>query len=272
MENRDLKVKYRPGKFSEIVGNQILKKKLKGMIVDKKIPRAVLIVGLPGTGKTTAAALLRRSLLCKNRAPEDIEPCGECESCKYPHHEFDFDCTSMTAESLSYFMESLWYPGEGPFHLNIKVLDEFHCCHPKVQNQFLKKLEERDHIFLIFCALDVEKFSKPFLQRVQVFYTYPPTVEELIDWLRGICLKENFTFETEALELIAQASDQLPRDCLNLLGDTSYSGQYISLASVEETLKFEKRLPMEKDLNDSLEENNTIAPYVRLKGEIHNHR
>jgi DNA polymerase-3 subunit gamma/tau len=252
--------KYKPKKFSEVLGNEWTLMILKNMIFDENRPSGLMLFGPWGAGSTTIAHLIQRSLYCSERPPGAIDPCGECYGCTCTL--LDFDCATITTEDFKYIKKDLKAPGYGPLNLTIWIFDQFEPSRIKMQDKFLKNLEDRDNLLLIFCAKNLNKLSDDFSERVQLLPTALPKLGELVSWLSGICSKENYTADSEALELIAKASGRRPRGCLNLLQKTSCLDKKISTFSVEQVLLHEGKLdPIKQStytLLDSLGEDNWV--------------
>ena len=98
-EYRVLARKYRPQKFSDLIGQQVLVQTLTNAIKNNRIAHAYLLTGVRGNGKTTTARLIAMSLNCESRNANTHEPCGNCESCESIRDDRNMDVIEMDAAS-----------------------------------------------------------------------------------------------------------------------------------------------------------------------------
>ena len=100
--NNEYKVlarKYRPQKFNDLIGQEVLVKTLTNSILQNRIAHAYILTGVRGVGKTTTARLIAMSLNCENRSEKTCEPCGKCNSCLAVLEDNNLDVLEMDAAS-----------------------------------------------------------------------------------------------------------------------------------------------------------------------------
>ena len=153
--------KYRPQKLEEVVGQEHIKKTLKSAIELNKISHAYLFTGPRGTGKTSTARILAKSLNCINGPT--ISPCNECASCKDVTNTVPIDVIEIDAasnrkvEDTQNLLEKIQYtPVHG--HYKIYIIDEVHMLTNHAFNALLKTLEEPpENVIFILATTEVHK-------------------------------------------------------------------------------------------------------------------
>lgn len=239
-KNFDLREKYRPKVFSQIVGNWRVVERLKKIVKSRQVPRGILFRGPAGSGKTTVARILIKALHCLNFQDDVCGKCVEClsfeshfpDSNKYAFH----DCSKMTRKGLDEIIYSLRFGfSTSPTGLHIHCFDEYHRMGEPSQDKFLVPLEHYEGILFIFCLIDDSDINRAFRGRVQVFEMKPPEPDELIPWLQGICAAEGIIIKNgDALQQVVLRANQLPRDCLGLLQQVLFLGEPLSTSLVRE--------------------------------------
>ena len=146
--------RHRPGSFDEVVGQQHVVRTLRNAVEQGKVHHAYLFVGSRGTGKTSMAKILARSLNCERGGPT-VTPCGECESCRTIAAGTSVDVIEMDAASnrsvddVRELRERVAYAPAGG-HWKVYILDEAHMLTKEAWNAFLKTLEEPPKAAIMF--------------------------------------------------------------------------------------------------------------------------
>ena len=220
MAYRALYRKYRPHRFSDVIGQEHITNILKNQIKTGRIAHAYLFSGSRGTGKTTTARILARAINCLDS--EDGEPCGKCSACNLSASD-SIDIIEMDAASNSKVdeMRSLLDKAEfAPIYLKTKVyiIDEAHMLSKSADNALLKTLEEPPaHVVFILATTEPQALPLTILSRCQRFEFHRITAADMAARTKLIAEKEGITVDDEALMCIARASDGAMRDCLSIL-------------------------------------------------------
>ena len=217
--------KYRPQKFSEVIGQEHISELLEKSITSKRIAQAYLFCGPRGIGKTSCARILAKSLNCQ-KGPT-LDPCGECASCKEIVQANSFDVLEIDGASnrgideIRTLRENVKFaPSYGRF--KIYIVDEVHMLTMEAFNALLKTLEEPpEHVKFILATTSPNKVPSTIISRCQRFDFKRISVSTIIATLANLCRKENFVIEEEALFAIAKASSGSLRDALSILDQLS---------------------------------------------------
>ena len=215
---------YRPGRLSEVVGQDHVTEPLARALDQGKIHHAYLLSGPRGCGKTSTARILARSLLCQEGPTS--EPCGECEFCEAlsPNGPGLVDVIELDAASHGGVDDTrdlreraVFVPAQARF--KIYIIDEAHMVSKDGFNALLKLIEEPpEHVKFIFATTEVDKVLPTIRSRTFNYAFRLVPVRQLQDNLAGICKAENVVFEPAALALIARASGGSVRDAQSIMG------------------------------------------------------
>lgn len=212
--------KYRPKRFSEVVGQEHITKTIQNAIRKGRIHHAFLFAGSRGIGKTTTARILARALNCENGPIP--EPCGICNNCIQIMEGRSVDVQEIdgashnSVEHVRELRESVGYlPVSSRY--KIYIIDEVHMLSISAFNALLKTLEEPpSHVVFIFATTEIQKIPATILSRCQkhFFKSIPP--KTIADNLSVIFEKEGIEIEKQALFTIARQARGSMRDALSI--------------------------------------------------------
>ena len=242
--NIPIPLKYRPLKFSELIGQDLMSKTIQNAIEMNRIANAYLLTGVRGVGKTTTARIIAKSLNCLNISEQDNnEPCGVCDNCKAITESRSVDVYEMDAASrtgiadIRELIEGVQYSPVSSKY-KVYIIDEVHMLSTAAFNGLLKTLEEPPpHVKFIFATTEVRKIPTTILSRCQRYDLKRVEPDDLVIFLKSICEKETVEFEEGALKIIARAADGSVRDGLSILDQSiAFSGKHISEEQVKEMI------------------------------------
>ena len=242
--NIPIPLKYRPLKFSELIGQDLMSKTIQNAIEMNRIANAYLLTGVRGVGKTTTARIIAKSLNCLNITEQDNnEPCGVCDNCKAITESRSVDVYEMDAASrtgiadIRELIEGVQYSPVSSKY-KVYIIDEVHMLSTAAFNGLLKTLEEPPpHVKFIFATTEVRKIPTTILSRCQRYDLKRVEPDDLVIFLKSICEKESVEFEEGALKIIARAADGSVRDGLSILDQSiAFSGKHISEEQVKEMI------------------------------------
>ncbi|WP_457680732.1 DNA polymerase III subunit gamma/tau [Thermovibrio sp.] len=221
MAYRALFRKYRPQKFSEVVGQEIITQTLRNAVKKGLLSHAYIFAGPRGVGKTTTARIVAKAVNCEN--PQDGEPCNQCLQCleivKGSHPDvIEVDAASNRGiDQIRELRESVHYlPVKGK--RKVYIIDEFHMLTKEAFNALLKTLEEPpEHVLFILATTEIDKIPPTILSRCQKFIFRRVPQELVAKSLARICESEGVEYDEEALKLIAVYSEGCMRDAESLL-------------------------------------------------------
>ncbi len=234
--------KYRPDSFESLIGQDNIAKTLKNSILRGQLAHAYLFCGPRGVGKTSTARIFAKMINCSNPG-EDMEPCGECESClsfaegrSYCIHELDA-ASNNSVEDIKALIDQVRVPPQvGKY--SVFIVDEVHMLSQAAFNAFLKTLEEPPaHAIFILATTEKHKILPTILSRCQTYDFNRISVPDMVRNLRDIAGKENISIDDESLHLIAQKADGAMRDALTIFDQTvAFCGTEVKYEDVMKNL------------------------------------
>ena len=230
MEYRALYRRYRPTTFSEVVGQQHVTETLAREIIEGKVAHAYLFAGPRGTGKTTTARILAKSLNCTDRHP-DGTPCNKCVSCTSIDEGSSLDVIELDAASHNSVDDirdirvsvSTVAVGEGA--RRVFILDEAHMLSKAAGNALLKTLEEPpSHVHFVLATTEPYKLLDTIRSRAQRFDFHAIGSDTLTKHLESVASSEGYRADSAASALIARQARGSARDALSLLEQVAALG------------------------------------------------
>ncbi|MEH2450964.1 DNA polymerase III subunit gamma/tau [Nostoc sp.] len=223
MSYEPLHHKYRPKSFAELVGQEAIATTLTNAIGTSKIAPAYLFTGPRGTGKTSSARILAKSLNCLKSDKPTAEPCGVCEVCQgitkgYALDIIEIDAASNTGvDNIRELIEKAQF---APVQCRYKVyvIDECHMLSTQAFNALLKTLEEPPrHVVFVLATTDPQRVLPTIISRCQRFDFRRIQLEAMVKHLSAIASKENIHISADAVTLVAQLAQGGLRDAESLL-------------------------------------------------------
>lgn len=230
-EDREpLALKYRPGKFTDLVGQKPSAVVLYRETSLKNLPPAMLFWGQKGCGKTTSARIVAKALNCTaETGPAESWPCGECASCYAIENQVNPDVMELDAasnggvERMKELRESVLYGTGGEYR--VVILDEAHSITGSGYDALLTILEEPPPSTLfILCTTEPAKVKDTVRNRCQRFRFRPISELMIADRLRYICRNENIPADDVLLTGIAESAGGSMRDAIMQLDQVASAG------------------------------------------------
>lgn len=233
--------KYRSQSFDQLIGQNHISQTLLNALKNNRLPHALLFTGLRGTGKTSSARILAKSIRCTNA--KDFVPCNTCDNCiaitagnSVDVIEID-GASNNGVDAIRDLRESVMFmPSSGQY--KIIIIDEVHMLSTSAFNALLKTLEEPPaHVIFMMATTEAHKIPQTILSRCQRFDFRRISVKQLTDHLKHICQLENIKADEKALWQIAQQGDGSARDSITLLDQViNFSKGELSEKTVTEIL------------------------------------
>lgn len=222
--------KYRPMKFSDVVGQDALTTTLRNTVKSGKLAHAYLFCGPRGVGKTTCARIFAKAINCEHPT-DNGEACGTCESCKAFEEGRSFNIFELDAASnngvdqIKQLMEQTRIPPQVGRY-KVFIIDEVHMLSQQAFNAFLKTLEEPPaHVIFILATTEKHKILPTILSRCQIYDFERMSVAHIIQQLKMVAEREKISYEEEALGVIAEKADGGMRDALSIFDQVASFSQ-----------------------------------------------
>ncbi len=213
--------KYRPQSFDQMVGQNHITQTISNALKNNRLPHALLFTGLRGTGKTSSARILAKTLRCEN--PVNFTPCNKCSNCMEITAGRSVDVIEIDGASnngvdaIRDLRDNVMFaPSSGKY--KIFIIDEVHMLSNSAFNALLKTLEEPPaHVVFMLATTEVHKIPQTILSRCQRFDFRRIPLKQVAEHLQKICEAEKIPAEASALWLIAKQGEGSMRDSLSLL-------------------------------------------------------
>src|SRR3954454_3895541 len=210
--------KYRPQRFSDVIGQEHVTRTLQNAITQQRVAHGYIFSGHRGIGKTTVARILAMALNCRASDRPSPEPCGVCDSCQEIRAGNSVDVIEIDAatnrgiDEIRELRDAARYrPARDRY--KIYILDEAHKITDAAFNALLKTLEEPpEHIVFMMATTQPEDIPQTVRSRCQHFSFHAVKFAEILGQLRELTRRENILADIDALALLAEAGDGSIRD------------------------------------------------------------
>lgn len=231
--------KYRPQLLKDVVGQSHITKTIQNAFLEDKLSHAYLFVGPRGTGKTSVAKLIAKTINCE-QPTEDGESCGCCETCKGIAKDQIADVVELDAASnngvdeVRDIREKVRFASQTRY--KVYIIDEVHMLTTGAFNALLKTLEEPpSNVIFILATTEAHKVPVTIISRCQRFDFKRMTEPDLLKRMQYICEMEQYKASTDALMLIAKVAQGGMRDALSILDQAiSYAAGRVTIQHVQE--------------------------------------
>ena len=233
--------KWRPQSFQDLIGQDHISTTLLNALRGDRLPQALLFTGVRGTGKTSTARILAKSLRCTQA--QDFVPCGVCRDCVDIAAGRAIDVVEIDGASnngvdaIRELRDSVGYmPSSGRY--KVYIIDEVHMLSTAAFNALLKTLEEPPpHVVFILATTEAQKIPNTILSRCQRFDFRRIPSRQIAEQLKRICDAESVKTNQDAVWSIARQADGSMRDSQSLLDQViTFSNKEITLEKVIEVL------------------------------------
>jgi DNA polymerase-3 subunit gamma/tau len=231
--------KYRPQKFSDVIGQEHVTRTLKNAIEQQRIAHGYIFSGHRGIGKTTIARILAMALNCRSKDHPVPEPCGVCDSCVEIRAGNSVDVIEIDAatnrgiDEIRELRDAARYrPARDRY--KIWILDEAHQITDAAFNALLKTLEEPpSHVIFMMATTQPEDIPQTIRSRCQHFSFHAVSFDDIVGQLREIARKEGIKADDNALAMLSEAGDGSMRDALSIMDQAiASSGDTLSADAV----------------------------------------
>lgn len=227
MSYEPLHHKYRPQTFAELVGQEAIATTLTHAILATKIAPAYLFTGPRGTGKTSSARILAKSLNCLKENQPTAQPCGVCHVCHGITKGSTLDVIEIDAASntgVDNIREMIERAQFAPVQCRYKIyiIDEVHMLSTAAFNALLKTLEEPPaQVVFVLATTDPQRVLPTIISRCQRFDFRRIPLEAMVAHLQAIAAQEKINITAEAVQLVSQVAQGGLRDAESLLDQLS---------------------------------------------------
>ncbi|NER50313.1 MAG: DNA polymerase III subunit gamma/tau, partial [Symploca sp. SIO1A3] len=238
MSYEPLHHKYRPQTFKDLVGQEAIAKTLTNAIVTQRIAPAYLFTGPRGTGKTSSARILAKSLNCLSSEQPTPKPCGLCEVCReiaggYALDVMEIDAASNTGvDNIREIIEKTQF-APARCRYKVYIIDEVHMLSTAAFNALLKTLEEPPaRVVFVLATTDPQRVLPTIISRCQRFDFRRIPLEGMVAHLQAIASQENIDITAQAITLVAQVAQGGLRDAESLLDQLSLLTGQVTVEAV----------------------------------------
>lgn len=261
-------LKYRPQTFADVVGQDSTIRTLQNALKAKNPAHAYLFAGSRGTGKTSTARIFAKGLICQNitDAKKQKELADQIANGSLVDVIEIDGASNRGIDEIRDLREKIKF-APNVADKKVYIIDEVHMLTTQAFNALLKTLEEPpSHAFFLLATTEMHKLPDTIISRCQNFVFHRFTMEQLEKRLQYICTEEKFTFEEDALSLIARKAEGGLRDAISLLDQiAAETDNVITKEAVVTSLGMSTTETLES-FYKSLQDGNREAAFDVLRG------